>query len=89
MTLLGRTLQRLARRLRFPWLFALTALLFGVDLVVPDALPLVDELLLGLTTLLLGSWRERKKLEKGSGGDAAGEDATDEDATDEGRSGER
>ncbi len=76
MTLLGRTLQRLARRLRFPWLFALTALLFGVDLVVPDALPLVDELLLGLTTLLLGSWRERKEVGRGAGDEAADEDVT-------------
>jgi len=76
MTLFGRTLQRLARRLRFPWLFALTALLFGVDLVVPDALPLVDELLLGLTTLLLGSWRKRKELGRGASNQAADEDAT-------------
>lgn len=50
-----------ASRLRFPWLFALTATLFVLDLIVPDAIPLVDELLLGLGTLLLGSWRKRRK----------------------------
>ncbi len=49
-----------ASRLRFPWLFALTAGLFLLDLVVPDAIPFVDELLLGLGTLLLGSWRKRR-----------------------------
>lgn len=49
-----------ASRLRFPWLFALTAGLFLLDLVVPDAIPLVDELLLGLGALLLGSWRKRR-----------------------------
>ena len=49
-----------ASRLRFPWLFALTAGLFLLDLLVPDAIPLVDELLLGLATLLLGSWRKRR-----------------------------
>ena len=50
-----------ASRLRFPWLFALTAGLFLLDLIVPDAIPLVDELLLGLATLLLGSWRKRRQ----------------------------
>lgn len=48
-----------ASRLRFPWLFALTAGLFLLDLVVPDAIPFVDELLLGLGALLLGSWKKR------------------------------
>ena len=35
-----------AARLRFPWLFALTAGLFLLDLVVPDPLPFFDETLL-------------------------------------------
>jgi len=48
------------RRLRFPWLFAVTAVLFGVDLIVPDIVPFVDELLLGLSTMLLGAWRVKK-----------------------------
>ena len=48
---------RLARRLRFPWLFALTAALFVANLVLPDPLPFVDEILLGLATLLVGSLR--------------------------------
>ena len=52
-------LLALAARLRFPWLFALTALLFGVSLVVPDPVPLVDELLLGLLTVLFAAWRRR------------------------------
>lgn len=52
-------------RLRFPWLFVLTAGLFGVDLLVPDLIPLADEILLGLATLTLGAWRQKKhtKLE--------------------------
>lgn len=50
-----------ASRLRFPWLFALTAGLFLLDLIVPDAIPLADEFLLGLATLLLGSWRKRRQ----------------------------
>jgi hypothetical protein len=49
----------LAARLRFPWLFALTAVLFVTSLAVPDPIPLVDELLLGLLTVLFGAWRRR------------------------------
>ena len=49
-----------AARLRFPQLFLLTLVLFLVDLFVPDLIPLADELLLGLATILLGSLRKRK-----------------------------
>jgi hypothetical protein len=49
-----------AGRLRFPTLFALTAALFAIDLLVPDAIPLVDELLLGLGTLVLARWKKRR-----------------------------
>jgi len=48
-----------ARRLRFPTLFRITAALFAVTLVVPDPIPFVDELLLGLGTLLLANWTSR------------------------------
>lgn len=58
--MLPKLLMRFFSRLRFPWLFAVTAALFGLDLIVPDVIPFVDELLLGLTTLLLGTWRTRK-----------------------------
>lgn len=47
-------------RLSFPRLFLVTAALFGITLVVPDPLPFVDELLLGLGTLLLANWKNRK-----------------------------
>lgn len=49
-----------ARKLRYPTLFKLTALLFAITLVVPDPVPLVDEILLGLGTLLLANWKNRK-----------------------------
>jgi hypothetical protein len=51
---------RFAGKLRFPYLFLLTGGLFLLDLVVPDLIPFVDELLLGLATLLLGNLRKRK-----------------------------
>jgi hypothetical protein len=48
-------------RLRYPQLFKLTAVLFLVDLVVPDMIPFIDELLLGLGTLLLANWKRRRE----------------------------
>ena len=51
---------RFAGRLRFPYLFALTAGLFLLDLVIPDVIPFADELLLGLGTLVLANLRKRK-----------------------------
>ncbi|MEW6271051.1 MAG: DUF6116 family protein [Thermodesulfobacteriota bacterium] len=53
-------LLRYLGRLRFPTLMVVTAVLFVVNLVVPDVIPLVDELLLGLATLLLATWKRRK-----------------------------
>jgi hypothetical protein len=50
-------LLRWARRLRFPRLLAITGTLFALTLVIPDPLPLVDELLLGLATLVLVNWK--------------------------------
>ncbi len=47
-------------RLSYPRLFALTAALFALDVVIPDLIPFVDEILLGLGTLLLANWKTRK-----------------------------
>ncbi len=47
-------------RLSYPKLFLLTAVLFGADVLVPDVIPFVDELLLGLGTLLLANWKRVK-----------------------------
>jgi hypothetical protein len=58
-------IRRRLERLRFPQLALLTGLLFVVTLVVPDPLPFVDEILLGLGTLLLTSWK-RSRSDKAS-----------------------
>ena len=50
-------------KLSYPRLFALTAALFAVDVVIPDFVPFADELLLGLGTLLLANWKKRKDPE--------------------------
>lgn len=58
--LIGWVVARFAR-LRFPTLFLLAGGLFAVDLVVPDVIPFADEILLGLATALLASWKKRGK----------------------------
>jgi uncharacterized membrane protein len=42
-------------RLRYPWLFAVAAGLFLVDMIIPDLLPLADEILLAVVTVMLAS----------------------------------
>ena len=54
-------LLRWAGGLRFPRLAVITAGLFVADLLVPDFVPFVDEILLGLGTLLLSQLRNRKQ----------------------------
>jgi hypothetical protein len=46
--------------MRFPVLFALSAVLFAVDLLVPDVIPFADELLLGLATAIFATWKKRR-----------------------------
>lgn len=40
-------------RLSYPRLFLVTATLFGINLLVPDPIPLVDEIVFGLATMVL------------------------------------
>jgi hypothetical protein len=53
-------LRRFTAGLRYPQLFLLTAALFAVDLFVLDMIPFVDELLLGMLTLLLARIKDRR-----------------------------
>ncbi len=48
-------------RLRFRNLFLVTASLFLVDVLVPDLVPFVDELLFGALTLLFAAWKRDKQ----------------------------
>jgi hypothetical protein len=61
----SRIVERFAGGLRFPVLFLVTAALFVVDLASPDVIPFIDEVLLGLGTLLLGSWKRRRSGREG------------------------
>lgn len=51
--------EKVATRLKFPQAFAVLLGLFLFDLVFPDFVPFIDEILLGLGTAVLGMWRER------------------------------
>lgn len=52
--------------LRFPWLALITALLFLFNLFIPDALPFVDEILLGLIAALLARLKRKPEREESS-----------------------
>jgi hypothetical protein len=76
--LLG-VIERFAGELRFPQLFWLTAVLFVFDLLVPDLIPFVDEILLGLATLLLANWKKRREPPPDERGGGRVIDVTPED----------
>jgi uncharacterized membrane protein YccC len=63
---IGGLVTRFAAGLRFPTLFGLVGALFVIDLLVPDLVPFIDEILLALATLLLGSLRKRRPAELSS-----------------------
>jgi Family of unknown function (DUF6116) len=61
---LTKAFQRLG--LRFPALFVILLVVTLVDLVVPDIIPFVDEIVLAALTALFGLWRERRSPERTS-----------------------
>ena len=48
-------------RLRSWQLFLVAGVLFVGDLLVPDPLPFIDEIMLGLMTLVLARWKGRRE----------------------------
>ena len=67
---LSRIVLKFAGKLRFPYLFLMTAALFVLDFFVPDPFPFADELLLGLLTLLFGSLRKKREPKTAGPGSA-------------------
>ncbi|MBI5443459.1 MAG: hypothetical protein HY900_19890 [Deltaproteobacteria bacterium] len=55
-------IQRLlgGMNLRFPGLFALLAAVFVLDVLIPDFIPFVDEIILAILTMIFGLWKERR-----------------------------
>ena len=52
-------------RLRFPTLFLTLAGIFLIDLLIPDFIPFVDELLLGVATLIVANLTRAKDEAEG------------------------
>lgn len=50
-----------ASELRFPRLLLLTLVIFGIDLIIPDFIPFVDEILLGLFAALLATFKKKRR----------------------------
>ena len=53
--------NRLLPRMRYPYLFLVLGALFLVDLVVPDPVPLVDEILLAVLTFIAATFTTRRE----------------------------
>lgn len=53
--------KRFLQRRRFPTLMLFGAVLFAINLFVPDPIPFIDEILMLIATLLIGSFRRWRK----------------------------
>jgi len=53
-----------ANQLKFRNLFFIVIGLFAIDLFVPDFIPLIDEIILGLLTVILANWKKERRHEK-------------------------
>ena len=52
--------NRLLPRMRYPYLFLVLGALFVVDLILPDPIPLVDEVLLAILTFIAATFTARR-----------------------------
>ena len=71
-------LMRFLGGLRFPTLLKLSAVLFVISLFTP--IPMVDELIFGITTLLLASWKKHSNEKKIQTVDANGRPVIEHDS---------
>jgi uncharacterized protein DUF6116 len=53
-----------ASQLKFRNLFLVVIGLFFFNLLIPDFIPLIDEIILGLLAIVLGSWKSERKKQK-------------------------
>ena len=67
-----------ANDLKFKNLFLIISALFITDLLIPDFVPLFDEIVLGLLAIILANWKKERRLEKEEGNIIEGE-VIDED----------
>ncbi|RKZ47227.1 MAG: hypothetical protein DRQ58_07130 [Gammaproteobacteria bacterium] len=53
-----------ADQLRFRNLFFMVVGLFFVDLLLPDFIPFIDEIILGLIAIILANWKKERNQDK-------------------------
>ena len=53
-----------ASGLRFPYLLLVTTLLLVVNLFIPDAIPLADEIIMGLVAVMLANLKKKPEKEQ-------------------------
>jgi len=53
-----------ANQLRFRNLFFIVITLFFVDLLIPDFIPFIDEIILGLLAIILANWKKERNQDK-------------------------
>ena len=58
---LSDALTKRASRLRFPKLFGLVMVLLVIDVLLPDFVPFIDEIILGLLAVLLGMLKDKAR----------------------------
>ena len=49
-----------ANQLKFRNLFFLVISLFLIDLLIPDFIPFIDEIILGLMAIILANWKKER-----------------------------
>jgi hypothetical protein len=52
-----------ADKLKFKNLFLVTLTLFIIDFLVPDMIPMIDEIILGLLAIVLANWKKDRALD--------------------------
>lgn len=62
--MIPKFIRRFLERRRFPTLMLLGAALFVANLLIPDIIPFVDEILMLIATVAIGSVRSKKKPEE-------------------------
>lgn len=62
--MIPKFVRRFLERRRFPTLMLLGAVLFIANLLVPDPIPFVDEILMLIATVAIGSVRRKKEPEE-------------------------
>jgi len=53
-----------ANQLKYRNLFLVVISLFIIDLLVPDFIPMIDEIILGLLAIILANWKKERNQDK-------------------------